>query len=206
MLAYLFWHRPRDAAATAAYEQALLAFHRSLAHTPPVGFQGSLALRVASLPWHLPAAAPQSRPEEDGRSAYEDWYFVEDYAALGVLNEAAVGRGHRTAHDDVARRSGASAGGLYGLIEGHRPPSLGATSLAVWVAGPPRSGRYELGELLGDGIDPQHASLWRRQLVLGPAPEFCLLAPEQPAGVSPTRLPAGWQATALQRETVWAGA
>jgi hypothetical protein len=205
VLAYLFWHRPRDAAATAAYERALIAFHRSLARVPPVGFLGSVALRVAQLPWQSPGFTEPSLPGEEGGGGYEDWYFVEDYGALGVLNEAAVGRGHRTAHDDVARRSGPSAGGLYGLIEGHCPPPLEETSLAVWVTGPPRPGRYELGDLLGDGIDPRCASLWRRQLVLGPAPEFCLLAPKQPAGVSPGRLPDGWQATALRRETLWAG-
>ena len=42
-------------------------------------------------------------------------------------------------------------------------------------------------------MDPEHASLWRRQFVLGPAPEYCLLAPEAPAGVAPTRLPEGWR-------------
>jgi hypothetical protein len=205
VLAYLFWHRPRDGAATTTYERAHVAFHRSLAHAPPVGFLGSVALRVADLPWLRAAAAPEDRAGDEGLDSYEDWYFLEDHAALGVLNEAAIGRGHRTAHDDVARRSGPGAGGLYVLIEGHRPPPPAASSLAVWVAGPPRAGRYEIGKLLGDGIDPDHASLWRRQLVLGPAPEFCLLTPEPPLGVSPTRLPAGWQATALRRETLWAG-
>ncbi len=201
MLAYLFWHRPRDDAATAAYEQAHIAFHRSLAHAPPVGFQGSAAFRVAKLPWLPPAAAAQGRPD----SGYEDWYLVDDYAALGVLNEAAVGRGHRGAHDDAARRSGESAGGLYGFVEGHRPPPVVVTPLAVWVTQPRGSGRHELGELLGDGIDPRHASLWRRQLVLGPAPEFCLLAPEPPAGAAPTRLPDGWRAVTIERKALWTG-
>ena len=41
-------------------------------------------------------------------------------------------------------------------------------------------------------MDPATAGLWRRCLGLGPAPEFCLLAAEAPAGVAPTRLPAGW--------------
>jgi hypothetical protein len=205
VLAYLFWHRPQDGAATATYERAHVAFHRSLAHARPAGFLGSVALRVADLPWLGPAAAPPDPSAEEGLLAYEDWYFLEDYAALGVLNEAAIGRGHRTAHDDIARRSGPGAGGLYGLIEGQRATPPAVTSLAVWVAGPARARRYEIGELLGDGIDPDHASLWRRQLVLGPAPEFCLLTPELPPGVSPTRLPAGWQATALRRETLWAG-
>ena len=113
---------------------------------------------------------------------------------------AAVGHGHRTAHDGVAHRFGAGAGGLYGLIEGHPPLGPGAfgeESAAVWVARTPGIERRALGELLGDGMDARHASLWRRQLVFGPAPEFCLLAGDRaklglPAGVAPTRLPAGW--------------
>ena len=203
MLAYLFWHRPLDGAAAEDYEQALLAFHRSLAHAPPVGLCGSACFRVGELPWLARAAA-------DSVGGYEDWYVVEDYAALGVLNEAAAGRGHRTSHDRAARRFGAGSGGLYGLVEGERPPGrgaggLGEASLAVWVARPPGSRFPALGELLGDGMDPGRSSLWRRQLVLSPAPEFCLLASETPAGVAATRLPEGWTAQTLDREALFNG-
>jgi hypothetical protein len=38
--------------------------------------------------------------------------------------------------------------------------------------------------------------------VFGPAPEYCLLAPETPQGVSPRRMPSGWRAQALPRELV----
>ncbi|HYM56026.1 MAG TPA: hypothetical protein VES97_11725 [Solirubrobacteraceae bacterium] len=196
MIAYLFWHRPREGVAVEDYEQSQVAFHRSLAHVPPAGFLGSACYRAAELPWL------------GGAAGCEDWYFVEDFAALGVLNEAAVGRGHRTAHEQAARRFGAGAGGLYGLIEG-RPTahlrSVEEATVTVWIARPPGSQRRALGELLGDGMDPERASLWRRQLVLGPAPEFCLLAPEPPSGVGPTRLPAGWTATTFEREVLWSG-
>jgi hypothetical protein len=200
MLAYVFWHRPLDDTAVEAYEHAELAFHRSLAHAPPSGFQGSAVFRVAGLPWFEGAG-------------YEDWYFVEDYTALGVLNMAAVGHGHRTAHDGIAHRFGAGAGGLYGLIEGHPPVGFGvfgAESAAVWVARAPGIERRALGELLGDGMDSQYAGLWRRQLVFGPAPEFCLLSGNRaklglPAGVAPSRLPTGWTATVFEREALWAG-
>lgn len=206
MLAYVFWHRPQDESSFAAYEHAEIAFHRSLAHMPPVGLRGSAVFRVGELPW-LPAPADgDAREREAPIGGYEDWYLVEDYAALGVLNEAAVGRGHRTAHDEAARRFGAGAGGLYGLIEGEAHASLLAdTSLAIWVTRPPGSTRPELGELLCDGMEPGQASLWRRQFVFGPAPELCLLAREVPAGVQPTRLPAGWSAKILDREMLWSG-
>ncbi|HUN79089.1 MAG TPA: hypothetical protein VMU32_09230 [Solirubrobacteraceae bacterium] len=238
MLAYLLWHRPREGVEREAYERAAERFHRSLAHSPPAGFRGSALYRVAELPWL-----------EGG--GYEDWYLVEDFAALGVLNAAAVAHGHRGAHEEVARRYGAAAGGLYGLLEGC--PRLGrwspvtesigtadtlpgaavsglpalvpatpgaeasgplepvpatpraATSLAIWISRPPGTSGPELGELLGDGMDPACSSLWRRSLVLGPAPEYCLLAPESPAGVAPTRLPAGWIASTVAREPVWHG-
>jgi hypothetical protein len=197
VLAYVFWHRPAEDGDVDAYERALTAFHRSLAHAPPVGLQGSQSFRVAELPWLAPAA-------DGSQGGYEDWYLLADHAALGVLNEAAVGRGHRTSHDEAARRSGAGAGGLYGLLEGDAP-SLGETTLAIWVSRPPGSTRQPLGELLGDGMDPQRSSLWRRQLVLGPAPEFCLLAAEPPPGAAATRLPSGWTARSLEREALPSG-
>jgi hypothetical protein len=195
VLAYLFWHRPREAADSDAYEAAEVRFHKALARTRPAGLCGSVVFRLDSLPWEAPGAAAR---------AYEDWYVVEDYAALGVLNGAAVGRGKRTAHDALARRSGPGSGGLYALLEGASGAShLADCSLAVWVTAEPKTSTPMLGELLGDGMDPAHATVWRRQLVLGPAPEFCLLTPELPAGVAPTRLPEGWSARTLTRELVF---
>jgi len=197
VLAYLFWHRPRPEAPVEAYEHAQIAFHRSLAHRPPVGMFGSALFRADELPW---------LPGEDGVAGYEDWYLLEDHAALGVLGEAAVGRGHRTAHDEAARRFGRGAGGLYGLLEGDASAELlGGAPLAVWVGREAGARSPAEGELLGDGMDPRHASLWRRQLVLGPAPEFCLVAPEAPSGVAPSRLAPGWTATTLQRRVLWSG-
>jgi len=89
MLAYLTWHTPAPGVDSGAYERALAAFHQSLAHVPPSGFGGSATFRVARLP------APGS---EDGwaeleTEAYEDWYLLDNWASLGVLEEAAVARG-----------------------------------------------------------------------------------------------------------------
>jgi hypothetical protein len=200
VLAYLFWHRPRPESSAPDYEETIVRFHRSLAHRPPVGLRGTWSFRIDELPW-LAASGPEGSAPRGG---YEDWYLLDDYASLGVLNEAAVGRGHRTAHDHAARGLGAGAGGLYCLQDGEEA-SLGECPAAVWVGRPPGSAEPVLGELLGDGAPAGHTGLWRRQLVLGPAPEFCLLAPESPAGVSAGRLPQGWSARAIAR-TVLVGA
>jgi hypothetical protein len=199
VLAYLFWHRPVPGGDGGDYERALLAFHRSLEHQPPVGLRGSWSFRVAELPW-LAAAGPAGSAPAGG---YEDWYLLDDYAALGVLNEAAVGHGHRSAHDHAARAFGAGAGGLYALHEG-TAEALAEAPVAIWVTRAPGTASPVLGELLADG-GGAGTSLWRRQLVMGPAPEFCLLAPEAGAGVSPGRLPSGWSARAIAREAISGG-
>ncbi len=212
MLAYLSWHRPAPTADAGAYERALEQFHRSLAHRPPSGFRGSAAFRVAGMPWGAAAAGGEDRSEgaphpEGHRQAsgagYEDWYLLDDWGALGVLEAAAVSRGHVSAHDKVAAMSGTAAGAVYRLLEGHA--GLDETLIAVWVAS---SGGHEhpsLSVLLGDGMDPDAGGLWRRCLGLGPGPEFCLLAPETCAGVAPTRLPKGWTARIIERDTLWHG-
>jgi len=185
MLAYVFWHRPAPGVESETYADAVARFHRSIAARPPAGFVASSSFR---------APPPNWLGEEP---AFEDWYVVEDFAALGVLGEAAVGRGHRSAHDAAARQAGPATAGLYRLLEG--APSLAAVRLAVWIETPRGVESPLLAALLGDGMDAEHAGLWQRQLALGPAPEYCVLAATTPSGVRPTRLPRGWRATIAER-------
>jgi hypothetical protein len=194
VLAYVAWHRPDARADVAAYEHALERFHHSLARVPPSGFCGSSAFRIAGMPWHADTA-PDEQP------GYEDWYVVEGWSALGVLEEAAVAHGHVSRHDALAALAEQAVGAVYRLSEGH--PRLELARVGVWVA--PARGHVPvtIADLLGDGMDREAAALWRRCLGLGPAPEYCLLAPEVPAGVAPARLPPGWTAHAQERHAVW---
>ena len=185
MLAYLLWHRPADSVTPDAYEAAIVRFHRSLAAHPPAGFVRSVSLRAEGLEWL------------GGGDGYEDWYVVEDFAAIGVLNEAAVARRHLTAHDEAARRAGPATGAIFRLLEGSAAPA--EARVAVWVDKPRGVESPVLAALLGDGMDATHAGLWQRQLSLGPAPEYCVLAGEPPAGVAQTRLARGWSASAASR-------
>jgi hypothetical protein len=208
MLAYVFWHAPAEGVDTVGYERALLAFHRSLARTPPFGFEGSAAVRIGAWPWASggvgPAGASMPPPVEDrpASALYEDWYLIEDFAALGVLGAAAVGRGHRTSHDRAAKGLGGGTAGVYRLIEGELASAapIAACAHATWVAPARGADHSALGAMLGDGTGARDATLWQRQLVLGPAPEFCALASSRPAGAAPARLPDGWSVTEVSRE------
>jgi hypothetical protein len=210
MLAYLSWHRAAAGVEQDAYEQSLERFHRSLAHQPPSGFRGSAAFRLSELPWLAPLAGAEQSP------GYEDWYLLDDWTAVGVLEEAAVAHGHRTTHDAIAGRAGCATGSVYRLVEGHargagelaRPPKAGETDTAVWVSRTAGHEHPSLGALLGDGMDRERDGLWRRCIGLGPAPEHCLLTAEPAdgiAGVAAGRLPAGWVAQSLQRAALWDG-
>jgi hypothetical protein len=199
MLAYLSWHRPADATQLPAYEQALERFHRSLAHQPPSGFRGSASFRANELPW---LREPEGQADSPDRG-YEDWYLLDGWSAIAVLEEAAISRGHITAHDSIAKRAGTTTSGVYRLSEGH--PRLAETRVSVWVSRAPGSESPALADLLGDGMDETTGGLWRRCLGLGPAPEYCLLASETPAGVAPARLPLGWNARIHPRELLWSG-
>jgi hypothetical protein len=99
-------------------------------------------------------------------SAYEDWYFVEDFAALGTLNEAATSGPRKAPHDAVASLPLGGTGALYALVKGAlagpRFASFRSKSTGVTYAS-------YLAAL------PVHAETWQRQMVLGSAPEFCLL-------------------------------
>jgi hypothetical protein len=189
VLAYVFWHRPADGVAPGDYEDALRRFQRSLTARPPGGFIVSATLRVPGCAWLA------------GADAYEDWYVVEDFAALGVLNEAAIGRGHRSAHDDAARQAGPGTAAIFRLLEGSPTPA--DARVAVWIDKPRGVENPLLAPLLGDGMDAERAGLWQRQLALGPSPEYCLLAREVPAGVDAgRRLAQGWTAVVSARELV----
>jgi hypothetical protein len=193
VLAYVFWHRPRSEADIEAYETALIGFHRSLAHSRPVGLEESASFRVAELPWIAGEGA-----------GYEDWYLLDGFSSLGVLNEAAVGRGHRTAHDHAARQTALGTAGLYALQDGDTV-AWERGAVGVWVEREPGSAAFALSDLLTDGLTSEPSCLWRRQMSFGPAPEFCLHASQAPAGVATGRLPERWRARTIVREALGSG-
>jgi hypothetical protein len=120
------------------------------------GFHASLA-GVPSATFRLEAL-----PFGDRGGGYEDWYLVEDWTALGELNATAVDVVHRPPHDAAARSAGEGWGGVYRLVRGVAEPPAGAR----WVDRAPEHGA--------------EVAMWQRQMVLGPAPELCVVEAAQP--------------------------
>ncbi|HEY7347191.1 MAG TPA: hypothetical protein VH599_02645 [Ktedonobacterales bacterium] len=161
MLAYFFTHWPLESIPSEHYEAALRSFHQSLAAHPPQGFHQSWVIAVQGLPW-----------ANRGLAAYEDWYLVDDFAALGVVNEAAVSAPHQETHTAVARMTGAGKGGVYALVQGACEPAQ--IRYAAWFGKPAGMTYAACLQQLATITNQPGAALWLRQMVLGPGLEFCL--------------------------------
>jgi hypothetical protein len=166
MLAYVFWHWPFRETEQDRYESSLFDFHRSLVERKPDGFHEAYVFRLKETPWG-----------SNQGLVYEDWYLVDDFHALGLLNEGAVTGVSRAPHDRIAQKADGGAGGVYRLRAGQ--PVLSRARHAVWFSKPrglPYDDFYRgipsLALAAGGG-------LWERQMVLGPAAECCLLATEE---------------------------
>jgi hypothetical protein len=185
MLAYVFWHAKLAAADTREYEARLVDFHRRLIASRPAGLVRSIVSRLRDAPW---IAA--------GGDAYEEWYLVEGSAALDVLNEAAVSGDRRAAHDQIARLAASGSAGLY-------LRRLGAADEAdarhaAWFAKPAGMRYDEMHARLDPLIAAPGATLWGRQMVLGPTDEFCVRSK------APLALPEPFSAASIVLEPLWA--
>jgi hypothetical protein len=174
-LAYVFWHWPRPGVTASSYEARLAGFQRALAAGRPVGLIEAASFRVDALPW-----APRTA------AVYEDWYLVEDFAALEALNQAAVGGEARAPHDSVAKDYLKGAGGILRMVSGDLRPE--DARFATWIEKPVGPSYQSYYEELAKSTSGRRTALWRRQMVLGPSPQFCVHSEEAlslPAALRP---------------------
>lgn len=182
MLAYVFWHWKQQGISGAEYEEKLRAFHAALAADPPDGYRGSTTAALRGVPW---AAG--------GGDAYEDWYRIDGFGALGALNEAAVSAGRAAAHDAAASVASDGAGGVYKLKLGTDGPAR----CASWFAKPDGMRYDDLLAILDPVVESAGAAFWMRQMVLGPAREFCLKS------IEVIQMPDGIDSIAIDLRQVW---
>ncbi len=188
MLAYVFWHWKDPLIATLTYEASLIRFHETLRAYPSDGFCSSQILRIEGVPGWLPTR---------DTIVYEDWYLLENSAALDGLDQAAIGPACREAHDQVARQASGGTGGLYRLHTGQL--GSGNAQFACWFAKPAGMTYQACYEQILPLLEQAGGVLWQRQMTMGPALEFCWHGPVElalPAAFHPLRFPV---------EAVWEG-
>lgn len=153
MIAYLFFHHVAVGADATEYEDGLKRFHAVLAEARVQGFIGSRTYRVGG--------------------GYCDWYLVESSAVLDALNDAAVSGARTAPHAEVARSATDFAGKLLKLAAGTYDPEA---SHEIRFSKPRGLSYPELYRRLEPWTERPGISAWRRMMVLGPGPEFCLIA------------------------------
>jgi hypothetical protein len=173
VLAYVFSHRPAGGVDIAAYEDSLRRFHAALADASPSGFAGSATFKTGG--------------------TYSDWYLLESSAAMDVLNAAAVSGARAPVHDAAAGMARDGAGKLLSLAAGH--PSVDA-AFEIRFSKPAGTAYVDLYSRLQAWTSAPGVSLWRRMMVLGPPPEFSVLAPSE------LELPEDMHPEVLRREQI----
>lgn len=184
MLAYVFWHWQKVDVNVASYRNLLEVFHQTLSANKPEGFLSSTVFSLPHAPWH-----------GVGSTAHEDWYLLDNSAALDTLNLAAVSGACEKPHNLVARDAADGTAGLYRLLSGH--DDLGAARWAVWFSKPAGVSYSKLESILKPIVSPPGTGLWQRQMTLGPTTEFAVYSPTE------VRLPAGIEGTSLPLELIW---
>lgn len=164
MLAYVFWHWPQPQIERGQYLDHLAQFHRTLASNKPPGFQRSVVFSINNADWL------NTKGE-----AYEEWYLLDDSAAMDPLNEAAVSGVCLEPHNRVAREAADGTGGLYRWRAGSQ--DLLQAKFATWLSKPAGVSYKDFYETLEPITSLPGVALWGRQMTLGPTKEFCLHSP-----------------------------
>jgi hypothetical protein len=182
MLAYVFWHFRRENVVQADYERDLRIFHEILSAHPPAGFLRSWVSHLQGVPWL------------GGVEGYEDWYLLEESAALDRLEAGSVSGKLEEPHRGIARLAAGGTAGLY------NPLGSGAVSMdaptAVWFGKPAAMSYTSMLTKLEKHNPEIRDRLWQRKMTLGPTPEFCLLQS------GPDFLPYGWESTMVVRRPI----
>lgn len=177
MLAYVFWHWPQPGVDAQTYVDHLVSFHQILNANKPIGFNGSRVFGMRGVSWL-----------DTNGDAYEDWYLLDDSAALDRINEAAVTGVCEKPHNLVAREAAGGTAGLYRVKFGD---AFGEPNYALWLSKPAGVSYPDFFSTLEPIINDARAALWQRQMTLGPTTEFLIHS------ANPLQLPESWTASQL---------
>ena len=184
MLAYVFWHWPQPVIPRGAYEAHVREFQEALAANKSSGFQESVVFRIRGASWL-----------NTSDEAYEEWYLLDNSAAMDRLNEAAVSAACEEPHNRVAREAADGTGGLYRLRKGAEKPDR--AKFAIWLSKPTGVSYKNFYADLQSLTSQAGVALWGRQMTLGPTTEFCIHSQ------NPIELPPGYSGLSICLERVY---
>ena len=184
MLAYVFWHWPQPQIARNEYLDHLSAFHRTLAVNKPSGFQHSVVFSIRRANWLNTTG-----------EAFEEWYLLDDSAAMDILNDAAVSGVCEEPHNKVARAAADGTGGLYRFRTGDQ--QLAQSKYATWLSKPNGVSYKDFYDALQPRTSQPGTALWGRQMTLGPTTEFCVHSPTS------IQLPDNYTRQTIPLELIW---
>ena len=184
MLAYVFWHWPQSSVDRDAYVDHMGDFYRTLSANKPAGFQRCVVYRIRGAGWLNTSG-----------DAYEEWYLLDDSAAMDRLNEAAVSGVCEQPHNRVAREAADGTGGLYRFRAGHEEPA--ESRFALWLSKPNGVSYNDFFSTLQRITSQPGVGLWGRQMTLGPTTEFCIHSPTQ------IQLPENYNGQTIPLQLIW---
>jgi hypothetical protein len=184
MLAYVFWHWPQSNIDRDAYVDHMADFYRTLSANKPVGFQKAIVYRISGAPWLNTSG-----------DAYEEWYLLDDSAAMDRLNEGAVSGVCEQPHNRVAREAADGTGGLYRFRAGQE--ELSQSRFALWLSKPASVSYTDFYSTLQPLTSQPRVGLWGRQMTLGPTTEFCIHSSTQ------LELPQNYTGQTIPLELIW---
>jgi hypothetical protein len=164
----------------------LIRFHETLQDNKPPGFQRSVVFAIENAFWL-----------KTNGVAYEEWYLLDDSAAMDRLNYAAVNGPCEEPHNRVARNAADGIGGLYRLRHGDE--HLSEARVATWFSKPAGVSYSDFDAQMRTVVGETNSTLWARTMTLGPTTEFCLHSSSQ------VQLSSEFNARTLSLKTIWIG-
>jgi hypothetical protein len=163
MIGYVFWHQKIDSVTSSDYEHTLKEFHEKLSQARIRGYLGSMSFKIEGARWM-----------GSKMSGYEDWYYLTDSGVIDILNVGAVTGNMFPIHNNASGLATGMHAGLYQL----KSPSANNTesSWCIWFSKPSGMSYDDLNKMISSTVPVQNIDYWRRQMVLGPTPEFCIMS------------------------------
>jgi len=186
VIGYAFWHIAEDESNYSLYEETLIRFGEALSESNIPGVLGCASYAIHETPW-------VDEPGHLAAPSHEDWVWLTDSSVLETLNDRAVSHDMAAPHGAIARiTKHRGFGSLYYLVDGEH--SMLSDSTVYWLARPRGVDWHEVMAAIVSSTCSK-VCVWRRLMVLGPAPEFAIVGPPGLA----LDIPGDWNATAVNR-------